>query len=296
MSLASRQVGLVAEYTGRFALRSGTGLVFVLASLVTGLLLAQLILGPVEFTQEGIEGADEGEAVEVILETARPVVSWIVGRASGDESVGERWTTYLLDDRPALLSGILLLTMFAWPFLVALGAGNPFSGDVGSRRIRYLLLRVPRTRLFFGRLAGTLAFVLATLVVIVAIVTLYLGFNIGIYGWGELLGWAAWGVLAMTLMTLPYVALFGWISSAVDTPVGSFTLCLAVVGGVPLVALLGGNAWEPLSWARYLSPWGVQHQLMHYDVLHVVGAAAACLGYTAAFVFLGHRHFSRRDL
>lgn len=296
MSLPSRQIRLIAEYTGRFSLRSGTGLVFLLVALVTGLLIAHIVIGPIEHTQDELHGAEEGEAMEMILDAARPAVTWLVGRGAGDDASAERWAGFLLDDRPALLSAILLITLFVWPFLVALGAFNQFSGDVGSRRIRYLLLRVPRSRLYAGRFLGTLAFVLATLVLILAIVLLYLGFSVGLYGWGELVGWAAWGLLALALVTIPYVALCAWLSTLIDSPFGSLSVAAIVVGGIPLMALLGGTAWEPIGWLRYAIPWGVQPYLMHYSWAYAAGAAAACVAYTALFAALGHRYFVRRDL
>jgi ABC-type transport system involved in multi-copper enzyme maturation permease subunit len=296
MSLATRQAGIVAEYTGRYAIRGGTGLVFLLVALTSGLLVAHVILTPVEVTRAEAQGASDAQIVDALLDAARPAVSWAIGGRSGDGAEAERWTAFLLDDRPALLSAILLLTLFMWPFLITLGAFNQLSGDVSSRRIRYLLLRVPRSRLFFGRLAGTALFALATLVLLVAVVVLYLGLNIRIYGWGELLAWAAWGVVALTLVTLPYVALCAWISAAVDSPFGSLTVSALVVGGVPLLALIGKVSWEPAGYVRYLLPSGIHNHLLHHDWTHVLGAAAACLAYTAAFAALGHRHFARRDL
>jgi hypothetical protein len=90
--------------------------------------------------------------------------------------------------------------------------------------------------------------------------------------------------------------LCSWISAAFDSPFGSLVICQLVVGAVPLFALIGRHTWEPLAAINYALPWGVQHYLLHPDALLTAGAAAACLGYTAAFLGLGYRHFSKRDL
>lgn len=295
MSLGTRQVGLIAEYTGRFSVRSGTGLVFLMVALIAGLLVTHIVVQPLEATQDEMVRADEDEAAAMLVEMARPVVGWIVERGADDEAA-ERWTHYLLDEKPALLSAVLLLLSFVWPFLITLGSFNQFSGDVGSRRIRYLLLRVPRSRLYLGRALGTAAFGVAALLPILIVAVLYLGFRADLYGWGELVVWAGWGLVALIVLIPPYVALAGWISTAIDSPFGSLSVASLVVGGVPLAALLAGQAWEPAGWLRYLTPWGVQHQLLHYQWLNALGAILACFAYTGVFAYLGRRHFLKRDL
>jgi hypothetical protein len=141
----------------------------------------------------------------------------------------------------------------------------------------------------------------ATLAVglLLVIVLLYLGFALPLYGWGELLGWGLHGFAALALLSLPYVALCGWISAGVDSPFGSLAISSLVVGGVPLFGALGGafpHYGKYVGYVRYLLPWGVQNRLLHFETGQVVLAVLACVGYTAVFLALGYRHFSRRDL
>jgi ABC-type transport system involved in multi-copper enzyme maturation permease subunit len=182
------------------------------------------------------------------------------------------------------------------PFLVALGAFNQLSGDVQTKGIRYQLLRVARTNLYLGRFLAVVLFTAGLLAVVIAIVVLYLGVEIGVYGAGDLVGWGLWGFAALTIASLPYIALCSLISAGVDSPFGSLTIAHIVIGAVPTFALIGRASWEPLAKVNYLLPWGIQSWLLHPDASKVLLAAGACLGYTILFLGLGHLRFTRRDL
>ena len=186
--------------------------------------------------------------------------------------------------------------MLFMPFLVAIGGFNQFSGDVGSRGLRYLLLRTERANIFFGRFIGTTIYTICVVAILVAVVVLYLGGKVGIYGWGELFIWAGWGILALAIVCVPYVALCSWISASIDSPLASLVVSKLVIGFVPAAALIAGMAWEPGGYLKYLLPWGIQNDLLHPDAGPIVVASAACLGYAVVFLALGYRHFSRRDL
>ena len=80
-----------------------------------------------------------------------------------------------------------------------------------------------------------------------------------------------------------------------DSPFGSLSLCALAIGGIPLVAYVGGR-WEHAHYINWVIPWGVQNYLFHYQAGTVALAALACFGYTAVFLTLGYRHFAKRDL
>jgi ABC-type transport system involved in multi-copper enzyme maturation permease subunit len=304
--LKGRHIRLVCAYAARHAVRGGTGIVFAVATLFFGLITAHLILEPVEMQVELVEmhGGEmsRADAVKELVKFARKPVEWAIGGQSlesmveGGDSDASRWASHLLDARPALLSAIFLILLVALPFLVALGAFNQLSGDVQTRGIRYQLLRVARTNLFLGRFLAVVAFTAGLLAVVVATVALYIGLDLKVYDAGALAGWSLWGFAALTIASIPYIALCSWISASVDSPFGSLTIANIVIGAVPLFALIGRASWKPLAYVNYLLPWGTQTYLLHPDASKVLLAVASCAGYTLLFLFLGHMRFVRRDL
>lgn len=307
--LNSRHLRLISSYSARYALRGGTGLVFLFLVLATGLFAAHALLSPVdifkaEARKEGQE-MSSAEVVELLEEGAEPAIAWAIGRSTRglsaeEEKVAESeakiWAAYLLKTRPSLLSAVLLILLFSVPFLVATGTFNQFSGDVQSRGIRFQLVHTERTNIFLGRFLGTSIFCVIVMAFLIATIALFLGLKARIYPPGELVAWSVAGFLALALLTLPYVAVCSWISSAIDSPFGSLSICALVVGAVPAFAALGQATWQPLIHVKWLLPWGIQNDLLHHEPVRVAGAATACLLYTAVFLFLGQRNFSRRDL
>ncbi|MCB9872435.1 MAG: ABC transporter permease subunit [Planctomycetes bacterium] len=309
----ARHVALIALYSSRYSVRSGIGLVFLLAALLFGLMVSHMLLQPAEkivkkARAEGVELTTE-RVVERLKDSpqVRSAVDWILGSQAASEIADDQarrsaqekvraWTAYLLDERPALLSTILLILFWGWPFVASLGAFDLFSGDVQSRGIRYHLMRADRSSIYFGRVLGAALAQGAVLLFLVGLITTFLHFKLPFYGFGAMARWGGYGALMMILVSLPYLALCGWISGAIDSPFGSLTIITVVLGGVPLLAVFGEMRWEQLGWIRYLLPWGVQLNLFQPSPVQVAGAAAACLGYTAVFLYLGHRHFQKRDL
>jgi hypothetical protein len=302
--LNRRHLGLIAFYSTRYAVRGGTGLVFLLIVLVLGLTAANMIIEQVERLEKSTGSKEEAKAqLDRVVAAAKPLVEWAVGGredlpVTAEEAMAgeDPWATYLLERRPALLSAILLVVLFGLPFALACGAFNQYSGDVATRGIRFLLLRTERANLYFGRYVGMLAFTALAVGLLLAVVILYLGLALPYYGWGALLAWGALGFAALVVLSLPYVALCGWISAAIDSPFGSLALCGVVIGGVPLFVLVGRIWSKHADIASYLLPWGIQNDLLHFAPGRVVVAALGCLAYTAVYLALGYRLFSRRDL
>jgi hypothetical protein len=304
-----RHVFLIAKYSARYSVRGGIGLVFLLLSLTFGLLVAHFMLQSVEtgarFVAGEVRGADDHEgrqrAIEALTREAKPVVSWMLApKTSAPDPEAKRaadvWAAYLLDDRPGLLSAIFLILMFGWPLVVASGAFDLYSGDIGSRQLRYQLLRTDRASIYFGRLLGLSATFVAVLLLLGATVAAYIGFKLSIYPWPALVGWAAYGVAAMVCMSLPYIALCAWVSTGFGSSFASLTIASVVIGGVPLFATFGRLTHEAADYVSYVLPWGFQTQLFHHDPANVALAAGGCLLQTALFAWLGLRKFTRRDL
>jgi len=318
--LNSRHLSLISKHAARYSVRGGTGLTFLMLVLTLGLFIANILITPVEqakiqVDEQGFAISDE-ELMEELVDIARPVVEWAIkastpeAKAGDDEETREAiearaeaadedaqlWASYLIDERPGILSAILLILLFSLPFLIVTGAFNQFSGDIQSRGLRYLLLRTERANLFFGRFLGTSLFAIGTMAVLITTISLYVGLKLQIYGAAELTAWSLWGFLAMVVLTLPYVAFCSWVSSSIDSPFGSLTISALVIGAVPLFAVIGRNTWHPVTYVNWLMPWGIQNQLLHDSLSGQLTAYALCLGYTALFLTLGYRKFSMRDL
>lgn len=302
----TRQAILIGRYSARYSVRGGVGLVFLLLSLTFGLMVAHLMLQPVVMGAQQLEehsrNLEPGQATRQMLDQivtqARPAVAWVLSSGSdgADSAAARGWADYLLLDRPALLSAIFLILMWGWPFIVAFGAFDLYGGDIASRQLRYQLLRADRSSIFFGRLLGTVVTFVMVLFLLGITVALYMGLKLNVYGWGSLLGWTLYGTLAMVCVSLPFIALCAWISAAVGSSFASLTIVSIIIGGVPLVAMIGGFSFEKAKYVLYALPWGYQARLFHPEVGQVAAAVGGCLAMTGLFLWLGHRKFTTRDL
>jgi len=322
-------VRLISLYWSRYAVRSGSGLVYLMIALVFGLTVAHIIIMPVERLidlQEREMGRTDPQAVKnMIIDIGQPVTQWILGLKSFREIVQESaayqpgfpdnpedtakaegagkkaggfdpWTSFLLEKKPALLSAIFLVLLFGMPFVISFLAYNQVSGDIQSHGLRYLLLRTERSNIYFGRFLGTVVFSTAVMAIIVVTIVFYLGMKTRIYPALALAGWAVHGFLALAILMVPYIAVCSLISASVDSPFLSLILAKVTIAGVLVFAILGSIAWKPAKYLMYALPWGWQNNLLHPAPAHWLGAAVACLVYTAVFLMLGYYRFERRDL
>lgn len=308
MSLRRPHLNLIGAYAIRHALRSGAGLVFLLLAAFFGLMVANGLISPVQMAikeerKAGVD-RDSAETVQDLVKFVQPAVEWAIAPPENDdeavqtaaEEKTERWASYLMEERPAILSAIFLVLLFGMPFVYPFGAFNQTAGDIGSRGLRYVLLRTERGNIFLGRFLGTALFSVAVVAVTVAVIALYLALKVKIYGGMELTVWSLVGFLALTFQALPFVALCAWLSACNDSSMVSLLVCKLVIGGVLLVAFLAAKQWSSAYYLKWLLPWGVQNHLLAPDYSTAALAALACLGYTAVFLFLGYRKFETRDL
>ena len=294
----SSHVRLVASYWMRFSVRTGGGLMAIFLVLMSGLTIAHLFITPVESLLDKAPelGHTEGEAADTIARVAESeqivnMVQWLTGQDEDE-------VAYLLRDQPALLSVIWLLMLIIFPFVTAIGSFNQTAGDIGSKGLRYLLLRTERSNIYIGRTVGTLYFSAASLLLLMVLVLLYVGLKLRLYEVGDLLGSGAQGFLALMFLSLPYIALCGWISSMFDSAFAALAICVLLVGG-PIVAFKMADAaasQTDLAWLELLLPWGWKYDLLSGDMGTRLTAYAVMLGFTALFFALGMRNFQRRDL
>jgi hypothetical protein len=300
-SQSTQHVWLIALYSMRFALRSGGGLMFLLIFLTVGLSVASLFITPLEelVKLDGPDGMSASEISMTILESdmVADAVEWITNSDSAQSE-------YLLEKNPALLSAILLILLIAVPFTTCFGAFNQTSGDIASRGLRYLLLRTERTNIFLGRFVGVLLFTIVSAIGTMLVIVLYVQLKVGAYPGMDLWLWGLQGLAAVFFLTLPYIALCAWVSCLLDTAFGSLTICL-LISGFSLVilyifklTLITSMKVDPesLNWLFKTVPWGWKYDLLHGDLMVRMTAMLAMLGFTAVFLWLGLRHFQKRDL
>ena len=326
---AMGHIRLISLYWSRHAVRSGAGLVYLLIALIFGLTVAHVLITPVEqliARQERETGEMDPQAIRnTIIGIGKPIIQWVLGQktlkeiaqesaarpprpprdpndaprpkqASTNTADVDPWTSFLLEERPALLSAIFLVLLLGMPFVISFLAFNQVSGDVQNHGLRYLLLRTQRSSIYFGRFLGTVIFSTAVMAIIVVTIVFYLGMKTRIYPALALVGWAAHGFLALSILMVPYIAVCTLISASVDSPFLSLILAKVIIAGVLFFGLLGGLAWKPAKYLMYVLPWGWQNNLLHPAPARWLGATVACLVYTGAFLMLGHYRFERRDL
>lgn len=314
-------VRLISLYWSRYAVRSGSGLVYLMIALIFGLTVAHILIMPVEQLMARQEQPDPQAIRNTIIDMGRPIIQLVLGQKTfkeiiqesvtfqpgypdGPKSAGagksaagfDPWTSFLLEKRPALLSAIFLVLLFSMPFVISFLAYNQVSGDIQSHGLRYLLLRTERSNIYFGRFLGTAIFSTAVMGIIVVTITFYLGMKTRIYPAPALAGWAVHGFLALSILMVPYIAVCSLISASVDSPFLSLVLANVTITGVLLIGVLGSLAWKPAKYLIYALPWGWQSNLLHPEPAHLLGAALACLLYTGVFLMLGYYRFERRDL
>lgn len=291
----SYQLRLICRHSIVNALRSGSGLIFLLLALFFGLMAANVVISPFEFFASQRAQMSPAMVEQSLVTVARPFIEWAIGRDEVDINT-VAWVDFLLRERPALLSAIFVILLIGTPLLIPFGGFNQTSADIGNRGLRFLLLRTERANIYYGRLLATMIIAIGVQVVVIAIVALYLSLKLQIYDGAAILGWSLHGLFALSVLSLPYVAICAWLSASTDSPLLSLILSTAVIGGVLLGAVIAEARFAGGGLLAWLLPWGVQHHLFRPE-LHIVAlTAGACLLYTAGFAWLGARKFDRRDL
>ena len=303
---------LIARYSARYSVRGGVGLVFLLLSLTFGLIVAHTMLSPVEMLTNQVQERNQdrprdeirSQVLDRLMSQARGPVSWVLSAPeTGDPEVdreqtrrADAWADYLLEDRPAILSAIFMILLFGWPLVVAFGAFDLYAGDISSRQLRYQLLRADRSSIFFGRLLGMMITFALVLLLLGVTIAGYLALKLPLYDAGDVIVWTLYSLMALAIVTLPYVGLCSWISASIGSSFGALTIVSIIIGGVPLLAMIARNTYAPAAYINYALPWGFQTHLFHNEPTQVLLAIGGCVLQALLFFWLGHRTFTRRDL
>ncbi len=282
---------LVTNFGLRHALRGGAAVLFVVVFLGSGFMIANLFISPLESMLK-----DSPRRAEAMLESemASDTIGFITG---ADDATCD----YFVKEQPAVLSAILLLLAALMPFFAGMAGFNQTAGEIGSRGLRFLLLRTDRRSLFIGRFLAALLFSSAGLVLLVLAVVSYMVLKLDIYPGIELVSWGAQGFIALWFVLLPHLAMMAWISALLDSALMAFTVGTAAVG-LPVVLLKGvASAVETaggasIAWLDRLQPWGWKFDLLSPSFGMRALAVFMMLLFTAAFLWLGLRSFQRRDV
>lgn len=271
-------------------------------TLLIGLGLAQCAVGPLESIDRQIDqeakhaniddlqrDAVKDRFNQQVVKVASQAINWTV------EPSAEQ-LDYLTVEQPAMVSAILVLMFLAAPFFAALGGFNQTSGDIGTKGLRFLLIRTERPNIFFGRFIGTYLFAAFVNLLLFGILAIYMAAKIKVHPAGDMVLWTLQGYVRMMIFTLPYIAFCAWISSALDSPFGSLAISLMLVYLVPIFIGQAGNIESAVSYGQYVTPWGFKYWLLEPIGAKFFGGVVAMLGFTGLFLFAGHSNFRKRDL
>jgi hypothetical protein len=285
---------LIAGHSVRHGIRGGAGLISVLLTLVLGLVLASVVIAPLEQAEK--MAAARGDSAEIsaklnaeVIAVTRKAIDWAV-------SPSDSQLDYLTRDHPAVVSAILVLLFLVTPLLACLGGFNQTSGDIGTKGLRFLLIRTERPNIFVGRFIGTFLFSAVTFAGLFAILALYMGLRVHVHPAGEMMLWLLQGYLRLIVFSLPYVALCAWVSCSIDSSFGSLVIALLIVYLVPLMITIGSGINDGVRYLQYVTPWGYKWWLLAPVGPELLGGIAVMLGFTAVFLVGGLKYFSARDL
>ncbi len=302
--LRRAHLSLIARHSLRHGIRGGAGLVSIALTLLIGLFLAQCAVGPLENVDKRVDFAADRAGPNIDNDTRSAakrqandqIVKIAVQGMKFAMDPSEEQLDYLTEDKPAMVSVMLVLLFLATPLFACLGGFNQTAGDIGTKGLRFLLFRTERSNIFWGRFFGTLGFTALVNLLLFAILTIYMVAKLNVHPKGDMVMWMLQGYFRMLLFTLPYVALCAWISSAMDSAFASLAISLLVAFFLPLFLGVGGSFEEAVKYGQYVTPWGFKYWLLEPLGAKLFGGIAAMGGFTALFLFLGHRNFTRRDL
>lgn len=299
--IRSNHLKLIAQHSVRHGIRGGAGLMSILITLVLGLILASVVIWPIDKLNQDMDQYGErltadqradvtDEVHRQVVKVASKAINWTI------EPKAEQ-LEYLTQDKPAMISAILVLLFLVTPLLVCLGAFNQTSGDIATKGLRFLLIRTERPNIFLGRFIGTFLFTALVNLLLFAILAVYMAAKVKVHPAGDQALWLFQGYLRMLVFVLPYVAVCAWVSCAIDSSFGSLIISLLMVYFVPLfIGRAAAAVSDSISYAQYITPWGYKYWLLEPLGGKFFGGVAVMLAFTAAFLFLGMRHFGKRDL
>lgn len=283
-----KRLVLHTAYSLRQSLRGAGGLVLILVMLALGLVAVQIMTAIDRVGGERLRGLYPlglGSLLRGFFQADNDLTIDYAG-----------WALHLAIDQVPVVSCCWLLLLALVPFLATFGTFNLVAADAQRRGFRYLLLRSDRTSIYLGRFAASAVLSSVVWFLLLAIASTYLGLTVTGVAWRPLMLDALWCWATCSITALPYLALTAAFSTVIPSGLGALVLATVAIGMVPGLAFALSTLWTPLWHVMHALPWGVQFLLLHPSPTVVAAAAAACLGYTVIFLWVGLHCFQRRDL
>jgi ABC-type transport system involved in multi-copper enzyme maturation permease subunit len=308
--LRSAHLKLIAGHSVRHGIRGGAGLVSLALTLLIGLVLAYIVVAPLESIDQRIEQTDRqlsamgGKALtdaqkaeahaqinEEVKKIAGKAIDFVV---DPDEAQSD----FLTQQKPAIISAILVLLCLVTPLFSCLAGFNQTAGDIATKGLRFLLIRTERPNIFLGRFIGTYLFTCAVNLALMLILSIYLAASVKVHAPGEMVLWMLGGYVRIQLLVLPYIAICALVSAAIDSGFASLVVALMLSYLFPLLVLLGSRMGSPkIAYGQYLTPWGYKYWLLQpVTSIEFWGGALVMCAFTAGVLWLGLSSFKKRDL
>jgi len=287
--------------TGRVVVLLVLFLLFVgLALTGVGLLANQLVATAMKSSPDV-----DPEQVKQGLMAARK--QFLMQFLTDDETMAES-----LAALPLALLVVFKLTLRFVPLFIALMGFDQLAGEVGPKSIRYLIVRVKRSSIIFGKFLSQ-ATIFALLLTVCTLVMVGVSKLLNPeFGAAELTVWTLKLIGSSLVLALAYLSLTALCSALVRQ--GAVALVLNIIGlfVIWFLSLAGeyfrfpGEAisgqldqLRPDSWAaylRYLSVWHFGQDLLHPDWTRFTAAAVMHLGFASTFLGLAQLALKKRDL
>ncbi len=274
---ALEEIWLIAGREIRKNLRSAKGLVIVAISILGGIATALLLMK--------LRAIDEGK---ISAAQMKELQEGALTKKYGDEVMG-----HYLADAPPVLLGMLLLTVWLVPLLIAIIGFDSISGELQHRSVRYWAVRSRRAAYYTAKVFG--------LFVVVASITLLMHALV----WGVTLSRGGadpayiftWG-FRFWIVTLPIIAAWSGlaqlVSSQFRTPIIAFLMTCASFFVLWIMDAVGEVG--EIRWLTWLYPNSYDAWLLSPKLDHAAYGVAACASFALVATALGAFLFSRRDV
>jgi ABC-2 type transport system permease protein len=214
---------------------------------------------------------------------------------------------------PFTLLIVYKLTLIFLPLLITLMGFDQVSGEISTKSIRYLAVRVRRSSIILGKFlaqASVLALLTFVCISIMVAVPLWLDEDFAVAKAATTL-LKLWG--CAMVFSLAYMALASLCSAAFRQPPVSLAINMIVLFMIWFVALIGnllqipGEAVSSISvssmktesvfaYIRYLSVWNYAPDLIHPKLERFAAAGAAHVGFAMIFLAASYLVLRARDV
>lgn len=290
--IAWRQIGTMTLMDLRRTLSGGAGLFFIFVVLLIGWILLTVVTNPLGdlVMEEGVARQSPAAITQQIASFFAPLIKWWVGAPSATDPA----VTYLITDQPAVLSLFLIILAAFVPFTSCLVGSDQLATDLASGHTRVLLLRTGRTELMLSRFFSVTSFAALVSFILVAFVALFISLKFQGFPPSVLLVWGLKGWFSLVVISLPFFALTSWLGLHARTTGMVFVMSwLLLTSSIVGLKVLASQLHEPR--LERLSPWGWKYDLFHPELGTFLAALGVFFLFTAAFLWLAHARFHRRD-